>query len=99
MTNKTANGINDTVPNVNAFESKVFKNFKNLQIRFLGVTRTCRRICRIWKESEREHDKRPEIRNDKGMWEDWPGWRRRSILKGSENYSQISQEEPDFGEP
>lgn len=38
-------------------------------------------------ESEREHDKRPEIRNDKRMREDWPGWRRRSILRGSENYS------------
>lgn len=31
------------------------------------------------------------------MWEDWPDWRR-SILRGSEKYSWISEEEPDFGE-
>lgn len=31
------------------------------------------------------------------MQEDWPGWGRRYMLRGSEKYSRIGKKEPDYG--
>lgn len=39
------------------------------------------------------------MRNDKGMWEDWRGWRRRWVLRGRGKYSWICKKEPDYEEP
>lgn len=57
---KIANSINNIAPNAHAFENKVFKNFKNLEISGPGATRTGRRGGNWGREGGRERERETE---------------------------------------